>query len=330
MHFTDGDGVSSSSTTLAANPYRFKGIVPITISGGTVTGGNDPLPVSYRTYFAMDPNYNADVSPVFELPTTFTTFNASGENLEYCLENTFDVAHQNVNNTTCLIIKTTFDPSEITEFNGSKTFYTLNGSTDAIYSKASVDEAVYDKVIDMFETSIKSYVSTEYNPSEQLTLSLSSVTYSNDAVAGNVDINDVTIKATGTSESYEFNLSTAVEGSLTSLNANMSITRYLNGEAYYTVLIKHFGDDLTPWNPSNKSVSYPNNTNQAAANWLGRYGVLRNNWYNIDVTGLTNIGSATIPTVNVDPTPDDNLKSYISVSINVLSWAKRTQSTVLQ
>lgn len=95
-------------------------------------------------------------------------------------------------------------------------------------------------------------------------------------------------------------------------------------------MIKHFGDELTPWNPSTKTsgISYPTPNE---ANWLGRYGVLRNNWYDLDITDVSRLGAATPEELDVknDPTPDDNLKSYISVKINVLSWAKRTQGAIL-
>ena len=118
---------------------------------------------------------------------------------------------------------------------------------------------------------------------------------------------------------------------LQKLQAAMTVTEYTNAESYYTVLIKHFGDDLTPWNEDNKTDNpYPDNDEKADNNWLGRYGVLRNNWYEIEVTGIKGIGSATVPDVNDDPTPDDNVEKYISVKINMLSWAKRKQSVTLE
>lgn len=108
-----------------------------------------------------------------------------------------------------------------------------------------------------------------------------------------------------------------------------SIDEYKNGESYYFVRIKHFGDDMTPWNtdetPKPSNLVYP--TDNQAGNYLGRYGVLRNNWYDIAVEGVKGLGSATVPAVT--PTTDDELKSYIAVKINVLSWAKRTQGAIL-
>lgn len=90
-------------------------------------------------------------------------------------------------------------------------------------------------------------------------------------------------------------------------------------------MIKHFGDDLTPWSADNKTVSYPDP--DAEAKWLGRYGVLRNNWYNIEVTSIKSIGSADVP--DAYGVPDDPVESWISVKINVLSWAKRSQTADL-
>lgn len=109
-----------------------------------------------------------------------------------------------------------------------------------------------------------------------------------------------------------------------------TIKEYKDGESYYFVRIKHFGDDMTPWNtdettkPSTSSI-YPED--HLKENYLGRYGVLRNNWYDIAVEGVKGLGSAVVP--NVTPNTDDELKSYIAVKINVLSWAKRSQSVNL-
>lgn len=88
---------------------------------------------------------------------------------------------------------------------------------------------------------------------------------------------------------------------------------------------------MTPWKEGELGVSqisiYPDGTKTAEENWLGRYGVLRNNWYDISVTGVKGLGSSKVPSVK--PVPDDELDSYIAVKINVLSWAKRTQSAIL-
>lgn len=87
---------------------------------------------------------------------------------------------------------------------------------------------------------------------------------------------------------------------------------------YYSAFIKHFGDDLTPFT----SGSY------TAPNHLGRYGVVRNNWYELTVTKVTGPGSPEIPEPDGGKTPDDT-ESWIRCAINVLSWAKRSQAVEL-
>ncbi len=106
----------------------------------------------------------------------------------------------------------------------------------------------------------------------------------------------------------------------------LEISYYKGGYAYYPILIKHFGDTQTPWEEGSSNGGAYTGDN-AEANWLGRYGVLRNNWYDITVTGIKNIGSPSVPDITGDT--DDPESRYIAVSINVLSWTKRTQSAEL-
>jgi hypothetical protein len=53
--------------------------------------------------------------------------------------------------------------------------------------------------------------------------------------------------------------------------------------------------------------------------------MVRNNWYDIQLGEILKVGSSTVPTL--PGTPDDELDElYIKARINILSWAKRTQS----
>ena len=107
----------------------------------------------------------------------------------------------------------------------------------------------------------------------------------------------------------------------------LTISYYKGGVAYYPVLIQHFGDTETPWTMPTGGVmeSYPDPN--AANNWLGRYGVLRNTWYTVNVTGLKNIGFCEVPDAGVRY--DDPLNQYIAVEIHILPWATRSQDVDL-
>ena len=102
------------------------------------------------------------------------------------------------------------------------------------------------------------------------------------------------------------------------LSEGYGISTYEKGESYYIARIKHFGDALTPWNPGD---AY----NDDNLKYLGRYGMLRNNWYELKVGNVYGPGYPGVPPV--DPTlPDDENEKYLSVSVKILSWAKWSHS----
>ena len=64
-----------------------------------------------------------------------------------------------------------------------------------------------------------------------------------------------------------------------------------------------------------------------AEQYLGRYGVVRNNWYELNINKITALGSPIVPDVNIDMSDDNNEdKKYFAVEIHILSWAKRVQN----
>ena len=100
------------------------------------------------------------------------------------------------------------------------------------------------------------------------------------------------------------------------------------------LIIKHVGDTHTPLGTLNGST-YTNiygdpaaSGSKTAKNFLGRYSVVRNNWYILRVTAVKKIGSATIP--QPDTTPDDENNQYITTEIYVNKWAQRTQDVELE
>ena len=121
----------------------------------------------------------------------------------------------------------------------------------------------------------------------------------------------------------------------------VNVERFVGGIAYYAIRIKHFGDDLTPWNkgeymtgyaPAESTIAtiYPDATDsRQTANYLGRYGMVRNNWYELVIGDILKVGYSEPPTIPSHP--DDDLEdSYIKARINILSWAKRPQNWNLQ
>lgn len=293
------DFTTASHVDYDNNSYRFAGISAIATGKG------------YRTYWGKDANY--EVAPSFTDGDAEPTL--AGGASTYCYENTFNVAHQNVKETTCAIVKMKITPDGYT----AGTFFTIDDNKGVVYSEADVKTEIGKRFLAEMGSA---YVKTHYYPTVTATITVKDVEFAD--AAGEVTITKMTLTDGATDQ-------VVTDADLTTFKPSIKVNEFKEGYAYYTILIKHFGDELTPWNPSTKTtLSYPGTNNEA--NWLGRYGVLRNNWYKLDVTGVAAIGASTPGELNVnnDDTPDDNLKRYISCKINALSWAVRKQETILQ
>lgn len=127
------------------------------------------------------------------------------------------------------------------------------------------------------------------------------------------------------------------ENDIDRLNNLDLVYEYTGGQVFYEVRIKHFGDDLTNWNKDDHeqasviSESYGTDASKRSTNYLGRYGIVRNNWYDLNVSVITKLGDPQDPAKWNDQwpgKPDDNKDQYIAVILRVLSWAKRTQNVV--
>lgn len=293
------DFTTASHVGYDNNSYRFAGISAIATGNG------------YRTYWGKDANY--DVAPSFTDGNAEPTL--AGGASTYCYENTFNVAHQNVKETTCAIVKMKITPDGYSD----GTFFTIDDNKGVVYSKADVKTEIGNRFLAEMGSA---YVKTHYYPTVTATITVKDVEFAD--AAGEVTITKMTLTDGATDQVVS-------DADLTTFKLTIKVNEFKDGYAYYTILIKHFGDELTPWNPSTKTtVSYPDPNSEQ--NWLGRYGVLRNNWYKLDVIGVAAIGASTPGELNVnnDDTPDDNLKRYISCKINALSWAVRKQNTILQ
>lgn len=319
---------SNKVTASDANKYRFVWSSPV---NPNATDANK----LYRTAFAQDPeyddptakaaNYNQKASNAsMTLSPTF-----GNDHPQYCNENTFQVTAQNQDQTTRVVLGVKMSvpgiPTPGEEPTYDKDLYTVNGNKEVVYTEASLAERLKNIILHN-DPAVKTWAE---NHKTDVSLD---ITFGND-IAGATTITNATLKgktAAGAADdtftgtfTIDFN------------KALPNIVRYKGGVAYYAVRIKHFGDTDTPWNvegqdvkPGGNSLIYPNPSAGASEGWfLGRYGVVRNNWYDISVNSIQTLGDATIPAFTNDP--DDVLENYISVSINVLSWSKHTQDADL-
>ena len=293
------------TTGAIANPFRFVGHTAV----------KDNL---YRTYWAEDPNYSSTPAAAFNKVAGVADINKGfgSDKPLYCLENTFNVDNQNQDATTRAIVRVKV------KINGTEgDFYTVNGGKTTLYSKDNLDNLVKNAIITNGD--VVAANGRTAPTATAINLSYSTPDANNVQTVDGIDLTlaDGTLLSSKTNYN---NILTAVN------DAVKNITKYVGGYVYYPVRIKHFGDELTPW-----AQAYDANITTGkiypAANkeerYLGRYGVVRNNWYELEVNSIKGIGYAVIPPAN--SVPDDVLDQYISVKINVLSWAKRKQSEKL-
>ncbi len=303
----------SNSTATGAAVYRY-------IGNTAITEGS-PATYKYRTYFAKSANYDKSTDLNRVTSSTVFSHDFGDTNPQYCFENTFSVANQNVNKTTLVQVAIQAKAGGV-----AADLYTVNGNKSSIYNLASLKTLIQSKALEYIEAQTGwvtdgTIASTEINVGDFTVNADNKVT----AIALTC-APSATVKAanfykdgTGTDKTLPDAVYTYV------LSETGDILKYVDGISYYNIRIKHFGDLLTPWKnletaqPATGNI-YP--TANADNNYLGRYGVLRNNWYNLKVNSIRSLGEATPHTATWTDTPDDELDNYITFQINILSWAK--------
>lgn len=274
---------------------------------------NNELTKAKRVYWGIDPNYknndlcteDADGTTArkkeFNYVTANTDVTADPTKPLYCLENTFNLENMVQGQTTRVIFKASYTPKDFTAADG-KTFFKV-GTSVALWSQKNL------------ETHIKTAVTKVISgtTADDITINLAAEG-NNITTAGNHEIKAANITVTG------HEVTAAEEQAINDkvgLTKNAGISTYANGESYYIARIKHFGDALTPWTSGVYGENY--------LAYLGRYGMLRNNWYELDVQNVSGPGYPDVPEVKPN-TPDDEDDKYIKVSVKILDWAKRSQS----
>lgn len=112
---------------------------------------------------------------------------------------------------------------------------------------------------------------------------------------------------------------------LQSLLNGLTLLYYKDGYCYYRVLVRHFDDTQTPWaSPATAVGGLPTNIylsdglTTAEARYLGRYGMVRNNWYTISIRSVTHIGQPIIPPLTTDA--DDKVEQLLNTRLSISGW----------
>ncbi len=286
-----------------------------------------------RVYWGKDPNYDKNelkltdeavakrkdefnfITATSEINKDFT--NTTNTNPVYCLENTFNLANMYQGQTTRVIFKATYTPKDdagnpLADKDG--TFYTI-GNMTTILKETALETAVNTAATSVLPGCTVDYTNLKQEESHVITLTDIKDPTGKTLVAG-TDYNG----KTGTQIVKEINDKLGLIDGAGHAEAMVGINTYAKGVTYYIARVKHFGS-LTPWN-SGESYGTDN------GKYLGRYGMLRNNWYELTVGNVYGPGYPGVPPVDPNQ-PDDENEKYLSVSVKILSWAKRSDTVDL-
>ena len=270
-----------------------------------------------RVYWGIDPNYSTDYTTVENCKTQFNVLESNAAitgnaaTPQYCLENTFDIKHMVQGQTTRVVFKAKYKPNG---FADNETFYKIGNNT-ALWHKADLEAQIKAKAQEVLN---------ETDP-DKVTVELGAIENN----AGTKILTEANVQHNGTNvsstEIKDINEKLGLKAA-TPTDPIVGIATYASGVSYYITHVKHFGNDLTPWHEGD--LTYGDNDVDNNNKYLGRYGVLRNNWYELTVNSVSGPGTPDVPTIK--PTePDDENYKYISVSVKILDWAKRSQSVDL-
>ncbi len=315
-------GVKNTSATPSTTKFRFY--------GSSVVGTSDAYKNATRIYWAKDPNYNvavnitdtnypfdtivknsdlevADYCPYTSLKDNKFVF--SVEDGKYLLENTFNTSNMNENQTTRVIVKGIIkSKTDITDLSDQPTLYRV-GTDSKLYDLENLEKLIINVCKSKLDIDVK-FANT--------------VSFEKEPGLHEIQIGDFASEEEGYTNPVTLSNIDDVRKVLGNIDT------FYKGECYYRALIKHFGNDETYWQTGDPTYALGDSDDDieiAEKKWLGRYGIVRNNWYQLKVSGITSVGTSTIP--GKPDTPDDQNQSYINVTCKILSWAVRNQSVVL-
>lgn len=269
-------------------------------------GGTDKF---RRLFWAVDPNYSSHTQAAVAGAgsTDFNNYtlntankNTKKTNADYCLENTFSVSEMVQEASTRVILRGVYYVGGDSGKESNK----LDGSTEddaPVLGKSFISYG--DKVaLVPTELAIKSDI-TESTGDKKLKELFEDIT-GDKLTAYNTLCDDL-------------GLSHATEA---------VVNYYKDGVVFYKIIIRHFTNTelgLDPgWTLVSDTQKYPTDYD---THLLGRYGLVRNNWYELAINKISGPGYPTIPPPTTT-TDDEPAHLVLDATIHILGWAKRTHS----
>ncbi|HIX86816.1 MAG TPA: Mfa1 family fimbria major subunit [Candidatus Parabacteroides intestinigallinarum] len=299
-------GGGNSRFVADTEPYRIYWSVDGNYDGSNYGTANPNTPTDTR--YSQEFNYIADVTSASDIEWEKKI---GSDNPLYCFENTFDAANMKEAQTTRIVLTGQYFFTQETGAEGASTNSNVDAEDPSFFVMGK-DEPGHTYTIANFIKQVNdkiggspSFLADGWKPAA----GVNGGTY--DTVEGLATLLGMD------AQDDAANLQTI-------LSEFGSVKYYKDAQVFYHVSrIEHFGDDYTPWTEATDGDPY----NYTEEKHLGRYGVVRNNWYELHITKITSPGEPEIP--DTPDTPDDEETGYVKAEIRILAWAKRTQDVEL-
>lgn len=290
-----------------------------------------------RIHWAVDPNYERSVAES-QFKTESVTDNPNWTDaVEYCLENTCNYNLMLKSQVTRLIVRAKYIPNT-SKPTGSGSNTTDSNGTWWSFTTVAEHYSAQNMYLNIIKWVYKNLKTEDDDmpavPDDKSSIILDDTKEATGSIiTGTSSDNkwEITLKSDGhlhyklDKVSYQSTKSVAtINLSGSALDAFHSsigrIQKYDLGICYYEIFIRHFTDDEGGYAPDDGTPWTMGDSGYTEAQ-LGRYGVVRNNWYTVTINSIKQPGEPTIP---VDPDePVDTQTAYINCSIEISAWAKR-------
>lgn len=329
--FLTATGMDMNATVALDSKYT-------TANWGMQTSWNDDP--HKRSYWAVDPNYtkvgtgkvSKEDFDLLNLTTDVAKLKGVGESL-YCLENTFNEDNQLLSATTTAVVIAQYLPKDVVGGDFPTTDKTWVKWGERNYLPAEfIKEFIKENNADL-----EKYYYTTNTVTERTQVTADCF----ELVSKTPNAQEIKKDASGSVIGYEGGMTLAwthegatiyldnadgaavangeeaIKAAITEALDRYEVAIYKGGYSYYEIPIMHF--DEVPWNAEPYKPQH-----------LGRYGIVRNNSYQLTINKIENPGKPIEGgEIEPEPDPDDKLEQYLSVKIEVLSWKVRIQGVDL-
>lgn len=327
------------NTNKSAFPFRKVNPVWASDNAYKTLWDNAISPSKSRIYWAVDPNYEQLASAdKFLTPTEIVnSVDQPTKAVEYCLENTSDYSMMLKSQTTRLIVKAKYipDDTKTTVSSGNNTVDT-DGTWWSFTTVAEHYSAkhMYRNIIKWVHDNLNKDKDMPDVPTDEK--GITATPESNGQLKGFTSDNKWTITLEQTVDLHyklvkvDYASTTAGAKELTGdaldgfHSSKGEVQKYDKGECYYEIFIRHFTDEEGGYGSASAPWIKEGDYKEPQ---LGRYGVVRNNWYTVTINSIKQPGEPTIPVDGNEPV--DAATAYIDCSIEITPWARRNHSVDL-